>query len=135
MEPARANASGTILVVDDNADVRTVVVAQLRSLGFAVVEAGDAIAALKIINDGEPIDLLFTDVVMPGGMTGLELGRQAQTIRSGLKVLYTSGFVEASLQGSEQLAVSQGNMLSKPYRLRELAKKVKSILLPETASD
>ena len=135
MEPARMNASGTILVVDDNADVRMVVVTQLRSLGFVVVEAGDVIAALKIIKGSQPIDLLFTDVVMPGGMTGLELGRQAQTIRSGLKVLYTSGFVEAPLQDSEQFVVAQSSMLSKPYRLRELARKVKSILLPETASD
>jgi CheY-like chemotaxis protein len=135
MEPARTNASGTILVVDDNADVRMVVVTQLRSLGFAVVEAGDAIAALKIIKGGQPIDLLFTDVVMPGGMTGLELGRQAQIIRNGLKVLYTSGFVDAPLQDSKQLAVAQANMLSKPYRLRELASKVKSMLLTETASD
>lgn len=135
MEPARTNASGTILVVDDNADVRMVVVTQLRSLGFVVIEAGDAIAALKIIKGSQPIDLLFTDVIMPGGMTGLELGRLAQTIRNGLKVLYTSGFVEAPSQDSEQLTMAQGNMLSKPYRLRELARKVKSILLPETASD
>ena len=135
MEPARTNASGTILVVDDNADVRMVVVTQLRSLGFVVIEAGDAIAALKIIKGSQPIDLLFTDVIMPGGMTGLELGRQAQTIRNGLKVLYTSGFVDPPLQDNEQLTVAQGNMLSKPYRLRELARKVKSILLPETASD
>ena len=104
MEPVRTSASGTILVVDDNADVRTVVAAQLHSLGFSVVEAEDAIAALKILNGSQPIDLLFTDVVMPGGMTGLELGRQAQMIRRGLKVLYTSGFVEAPLRDSEQIA-------------------------------
>jgi len=135
MEPVRTSASGTILVVDDNTDVRTVVVAQLHSLGFSVVEAGDAVAALKILKGSQPIDLLFTDVIMPGGMTGLELGRHAQTIRSGLKVLYTSGFVEAPLQNSEQLAAAQGNMLTKPYRLKELARKVKGILLSETASD
>jgi CheY-like chemotaxis protein len=135
MEPTGTRASGTILVVDDNVDVRTVVVAQLHSLGFSFVEAGDASAALKILNGNQPIDLLFTDVVMPGGMTGLELGRQAQTIRKGLKVLYTSGFVDAPLQGSTQLAASQSNMLSKPYRLKELANKVERILLAETASD
>ena len=135
MEPIRTNASGTILVVDDNVDVRTVVVAQLHSLGFLVVEAGDASAALKILNGNQPIDLLFTDVVMPGGMTGLELGRQAQTIRRGLKVLYTSGFVEAPLQSNDQLVAAHGNMLTKPYRLKELANKVKRILLSETASD
>lgn len=135
MEPTGTRTSGTILVVDDNADVRTVVVAQLHSLGFSVVEAGDARSALTILNGSQTIDLLFTDVVMPGGMTGLELGHQAQTIRRGLKVLYTSGFVEPPLQSSEHLAASHGNMLTKPYRLRELADKVKSVLLAETASD
>ena len=135
MQPIGARAPSTILVVDDNADVRAVVVAQLNSLGFSVVEAGDARSALKILNGTQRIDLLFTDVVMPGGMTGLELGRQAQAIRRGLKVLYTSGFVEAPLQSSEQLAVTHDNMLTKPYRLKELANKVNGILLSKKASD
>lgn len=124
-----ATVTGTILVVEDNADVRAVVVAQLRGLGYSVIEAEDAASAINFMKAGQPVDLLFTDVVMPGGVTGLDLGRQAQEIYPGLPVLYTSGFAEASLRNNAQFSAVHDNLLTKPYRLNELARKVKEILL------
>jgi PAS domain S-box-containing protein len=127
-DSAHVAASGTILVVEDNADVRTVVVAQLRGLGYSVIEAEDAAAAINFLKAKQPVDLMFTDVVMPGGVTGLDLGKLAGEINPGLKVLYTSGFAEASLRNTAQFAAVRDNLLTKPYRLSELSKKVREIL-------
>jgi two-component system cell cycle sensor histidine kinase/response regulator CckA len=130
-EPSSEPPAATILVVEDNPDVRKVAVAQLGSLGYGTVEAEDAASALTVLRSNQPIDLLFTDVVMPGGVTGLELGRQAQEIRPDLAVLYTSGFAAASLQDETQFAMIRNNLVTKPYRLRDLAKKVREILAAE----
>jgi PAS domain S-box-containing protein len=129
VEPDNIAVTGTILVVEDNAEVRTVVVTQLRGLGYSVIEAEDAASAINFLKAGQPIDLMFTDVVMPGGVTGLDLGRQANEIRSGLPVLYTSGFAEASLRNNAQFTAARDNLLTKPYRLSELAKKVREMIL------
>ncbi|MFZ5790002.1 MAG: PAS domain S-box protein [Pseudomonadota bacterium] len=117
----------TILVVEDNAEVRDVTVRQLTELGYRVVEANDGPSALGILRQGRPIDLLFTDMVMPGGMTGADLAREAQSLRPGLKVLLTSGFAEASVQGGLPSG-GKRNLLSKPYRKRDLARRVGEIL-------
>src|SRR5262249_26330037 len=76
--PDRRDDGGVILAVDDNAEVRTAVVNQLRELGYSVREADNAHAALAILDSGERIDLLFTDVVMPGGVNGKELASRAR---------------------------------------------------------
>jgi two-component system, cell cycle sensor histidine kinase and response regulator CckA len=124
--------TAVILVVDDNPDVRRVAVAQLASLGYATIEAEDAASALQLLGN-RPIDLLFTDVILPGGATGLELGRQARTLCPGLAVLYTSGFAETSLQDHVQFENARDNLISKPYRLRELASKVSAVLAARSA--
>lgn len=120
--------AAVILVVEDNPDVRKVAVAQLASLGYATIEAEDAASALVILGGDRPIDLLFTDVVLPGA-TGLELGREARALRPGLMVLYTSGFADTSLQDNAQFEAVRDNLIAKPYRLRDLASKVKEVLL------
>jgi PAS domain S-box-containing protein len=117
----------TILAVDDNLAVRTTVVAQLRALGYYVIEADGGSAALKALDGPQPIDLLFTDVVMPGGLQGPELAARAREMRPGLKVLFTSGF--PGTEPSAAVTLEEGDeLLSKPYRRKDLAKAVHRIL-------
>jgi PAS domain S-box-containing protein len=114
-----------ILAVDDNPGVRATVRGQLAELGYRVEIANDGEAALRKIEAGMHLDLLFTDVVMPG-MNGKELARRAQQLRPDLKVLFTSGFPGTSLTGVD---LEPGDaLLSKPYRKRDLAKKIREIL-------
>jgi PAS domain S-box-containing protein len=118
----------TILVVEDDPDVRTFVVAQLRDLGYRVIEAGDGPQAEALLDDGgQPIDLLLTDVIMPGGMTGRTLAERARQRRPQLKTLFTSGYTENSIvhQGKLDPGV---NFLSKPFRRQDLALKVREVL-------
>lgn len=118
----------TILVVEDNSDVRLTVAKQLVDLGYTVVEAGNARAALAILkNPDVKIDLLFTDLIMPGGMNGDELARAAAAARPGLKVLFTSGYPGSALRDGDRLADGE-HLLSKPYRKQELARKLAEIL-------
>ena len=81
--------------------MRRVSVRRLKELGYAVIEADSGPAALLVLDRGEPIDVLFTDIVMPGGMTGLDLAQEARKRRPQLKVLVTSGYAEpAVVKGS-----------------------------------
>jgi PAS domain S-box-containing protein len=114
-----------ILVVEDNDAIRQVVLIQLAKLGYKALEANGPAPALKLIDAGEPIDLLFTDVVMPGGMSGLDLAREASARRPGLKVLFTSGFPGALMAGRELPADA---VLGKPYRAQQLARKIRAAL-------
>lgn len=125
-----ADVTATILVVEDDPDVRKVATAQLGSLGYAVIEARDAASALDVLRSDRIIDMLFTDVMMPGDLSGLDLGREAQKVRPGLAVLYTSGFTETSLQDQDpgQIADIRDRLIPKPYRLRDLARKVGEVL-------
>lgn len=117
----------TILVVDDNAAVRATAVAQLTSLGYYVIEAEGGPEALRILQGPEAVDLLFTDIVMPGGMTGRELAARVRAIRPGLNVLFTSGFAGAE-QHKAQSPDHDGELLAKPYRRKELAKAIRKAL-------
>jgi CheY-like chemotaxis protein len=116
-----------ILAVDDDPAVRTTVVLQLERLGYAVLQADGAQAALQIIASPARIDLLFTDVVMPGGPNGKELAILARRLRPGLPVLFTSGFPGAS-QDDEIHFDAHDVLLSKPYRSRDLARAVREML-------
>jgi PAS domain S-box-containing protein len=126
-EMARARAGERILAVEDNPDVRRVVVAQLTELGYAVIEAANGEAAIGILGRGEPIDVLFTDVVMPGGMTGYDLARAARTLRPDLKVLLTSGFPKTTTEDGRRPG-EFSHLLIKPYRRAELAAKIRAVL-------
>jgi PAS domain S-box-containing protein len=118
--------SEVILAVDDDDDVRRAVVVQLRALGYQVVEAASASAALKILDGGQKVDLLFTDIVMPG-MNGKELAVQARAMRPALKVLFTSGFPGGSSGTASELDTGDA-LLSKPYRREHLAKAIHQAL-------
>jgi signal transduction histidine kinase/CheY-like chemotaxis protein len=125
-QPAPAG-SETILVVEDDESVRRFVVVALERLGYRVLPAGDAREALEILAAHPEVDLLFTDVVIPGGTSGRQLGETARAQRPGLKVLYTSGYTRNSMvhQGKLDATVA---FLAKPYRRDELAAKVRSVL-------
>jgi PAS domain S-box-containing protein len=125
--PQPAVLGEVVLVVDDNRDVRATVVGQLRSFGYRILEADGAAAALETIDSGAHIDLMLTDVVMPGPMNGKELGKMARIRRPNLKVMFTSGFPGTFHNKDTDLDVG-GVLLSKPYRKDDLAKAVRDLL-------
>jgi signal transduction histidine kinase len=125
---ARLAGNGeSVLVVEDNEDVRLLVTRHLGELGYRVLLAGNASEALKVVEGPEKLDLLFTDIVMPGKLTCEALVKRALEVRPKLAVLLTSGFSEAAIQGS-LLANNQNALLSKPYRKQDLARKVREVL-------
>ncbi|MCZ7599686.1 MAG: ATP-binding protein [Gammaproteobacteria bacterium] len=105
----------TILVAEDDTDVREVVVAQLKDLGYRVITAADGEAALNVLRSGDDVDLLFTDLTMPGGLSGTELVQAARSLRPGLKALLTSGFALAGSTGRDP-EYERLPLLVKPYR-------------------
>jgi len=119
--------SETILVVEDNDLLRTHVEQQLQSLGYRVLTAQTSGEALQTLYREPDIDLLFTDVMMPGGMNGAQLAQAATQFRPHLKVLYTSGYTENAIvhQGRLDPGVT---LLQKPYRLQDLARLVRRVL-------
>jgi PAS domain S-box-containing protein len=110
----------SILVVEDDSLVRDYVVAQLRSLGYSTFTAKNATEALAIIDDATKLDLLFTDVIMPGSMNGRQLADEAVKRRPSLKVLYTSGYTENAIVHHGRLDPGV-LLLAKPYRKSDLA--------------
>ena len=123
----RKGGGETILVVEDNPDVRRLVLRQLRDLGYAVIEAANGPQALQILDGDAAIDLLFTDVVMPGGMTGRQLAEAAKGRRPNLRTLFTSGYTEDSILRLGKLDPGV-RLLSKPYRKHELATRIREAL-------
>ena len=117
----------TILVVEDNEGVRDTVVAMLVELGYRVLKAKDAAGALNVLESGVPIDLLFTDVVMPGAMRGPDLARRAKLRIPTLGVLFTSGYTEDAMVHGGRLDPGV-ELLSKPYSNEALARKVRQVL-------
>ncbi len=122
-----AGGDETILVVEDDAGVRAAVVDILSDLGYAVLKAESAEQGLAVISSGARVDLLFTDVVMPGPLNTREFARRAQELRPGLKVLYTSGYTQNAIVHNGRLD-DDAHLLSKPYRKDDLARKVRSLL-------
>jgi len=124
---ALATGAESILVVEDDPYVRTFAVQQLRRLGYKVTEASDGPSALHEISRSGAPDLLFTDVIMPGGMTGRQLAERVGQVASGTKVLYTSGYTENSIVHHGRLDPGV-HLLQKPYKSDKLAKKVREVL-------
>lgn len=124
---AQATGSEHVLVVEDDDLVRQNVLHQLADLGYRVTGAENGAKALDILKSHESIDLLFTDVVMPGGINGRQLAEAAAQLRPGLKILFTSGYTENAIvhQGRLDRGVQ---LLSKPYRREELAAKIRKVL-------
>jgi signal transduction histidine kinase/DNA-binding response OmpR family regulator len=121
----------TILVVEDDPAVQRTVVEMLGSLGYRVLKADNANAALVIVQSGMPIDLLFTDVVMPGPLRSPELARQAKAHLPGLAVLFTSGYTQNAIVHGGRLDPGV-ELLSKPYGRDQLARKVRHLLANRT---
>ena len=127
LAPQAEGGAETIFVVEDDNLVRTFVTAQLQSLGYKTVAAGDSKAALQLIEAGQAFDLLFTDVVIPGGMSGRELADEIARRRPGVKVLYTSGYTDNAIVHHGKL--DDGVMLlTKPYRRNQLAEMIRKAL-------
>ena len=128
-EPAAA-AGELILVVEDNATVRKSVVRQLEKLGYRTLEAEDGQGALALLDRDPRIDLLFSDVVMPGGMSGRQLAAAVRRRRPDVKILLTSGFPDKARDA--RASERKEPVLGKPYRQRDLALKLREILQTET---
>ncbi|AXA91116.1 response regulator [Massilia sp. YMA4] len=124
--PLRGGAE-TILVVEDDADVRAAVADQLAALGYHVLTAPDAHAAWRLLQDGARPALLFTDVVMPGPLSSPELARRATKLLPGLAVLFTSGYTQNAIVHGGRLDAGV-ELLSKPYRRDQLAARVRGML-------
>ncbi|MGE7205697.1 PAS domain-containing protein [Sphingomonas sp. NPDC019816] len=117
----------TVLVVEDDAEVRATVVELLSDLGYRVLKAVDAQSALNVIESGIPIDMLFTDVVMPGTLKSPELARKARERLPEIAVLFTSGYTENSIVHGGRLDKGV-ELLSKPYTREALARKFRHVL-------
>jgi PAS domain S-box-containing protein len=120
-------ATCTVLLAEDDPFVRSYAITCLESLGYNVVTAVDGREALAHLHRGEKVDLLFTDLVMPGGISGWELAEQAVKILPELKVLMTSGYPLETLatRGHRRM---NGNILNKPYRKADLARRLREVL-------
>jgi signal transduction histidine kinase/DNA-binding response OmpR family regulator len=121
--------SECVLVVEDDEDVRYAVCDMLTDFGYTILKAENAEQALVILNSGVAIDLLFTDVVMPGPISTREMARRARELHPNLAVLYTSGYTQNAIVHNGKLD-DDVFLLSKPYRRDELARKVRSLLDP-----
>jgi CheY-like chemotaxis protein len=116
-----------ILVLEDDVLVRETAVRQLSALGYTVIEAGNGVDALRILDETPDIDLLFSDVVMPGGLTGPDVAKVALARRPALKILFVSGYTDNAMadQGWHDTEML---LLQKPYRRADLAAKVRKAL-------
>ena len=122
-----AAAEETILVVEDDDDVRTYSVEILRELGYRVIEAHDGPSALRLLERQSRVDLLFTDVVLPGGMTGAQVAARARSVKPDLKVLFTTGYAHNAIVHNGRL--DQGvQLITKPFSMSDLATRVRDVL-------
>jgi PAS domain S-box-containing protein len=110
-----ADLAGTVLVVDDESDILEVAVIYLAEMGLTALRAKDGASALKMIAQHGEIDLIVTDIVMPGGMYGAELVQKARALRPALKVIYSSGF-PAEVLAKRTMPLMEGPLLRKPYQ-------------------
>jgi CheY-like chemotaxis protein len=114
------------LVAEDDERVRRITVARLIGLGYGVIEAENGAKALAQLKGKNAIDLLFTDMVMPGEMNGADLAQEAIKVRPGIKVVFTSGYAEPDLMRRGGLATA--HWLKKPHSAIELARKLREAL-------
>jgi len=125
--PSPKQQQRTILVVDDDDSVRKLVVNQISSLGFRVIETATPAKALEFIESDETIDLLFSDIVMPGSIDGLELAKLAHDRRPQLQILLTTGYPDLKLQRSGSDDFQRWEILKKPYRRADLKSKLQTM--------
>ncbi len=116
-----------VLVVEDDTDLRATTVLNLQQLGYRVLEASSGPAALRVLEESAHIDMLFTDVIMPGGMLGPELAERARAFKPGIQVLLTTGYLGDS-ELNRAGPIAQDMLLAKPYRNEQLALKIRYML-------
>ena len=119
--------SETILIVEDNPSLRPVVKGLLEGLGYKTIEAETGAQALAILDAKTGIDLVLTDIGLPGGMTGFQLGERLQARTPPVKVLYTTGYAKSVPENFSEYE-AKIHLLRKPYRRQELAQKVRETL-------
>ena len=124
---AAAGPGGTVLVVDDEPSLRLLAAEALREQGCTALEAADAAAALEILRGGTAIDLLVTDIGMPGGMNGRDLALAARELRGRLRVLFITGYPEAALEGVA-LSGPDTQLLTKPFTMEVLTGRIRHMV-------
>jgi CheY-like chemotaxis protein len=123
----RADGGETVLLVDDEPLIRMIATEQLEELGYLVLEAGDGPAAMKILNSDRIINLLITDVGLPGGMNGRQLADAARVSRPELQVLFITGYAENAVLNHGHL--DQGmHVMTKPFEMETFARRVKDLV-------
>jgi DNA-binding response OmpR family regulator len=137
--PAHASSSEigfgeTIVVVDDEDNVRMLIAETLAGSSYKVIEAADAASALKVLQAEGPVDVMITDVGLPGGLNGRQLADAGRMIRKGLKVLFTTGYAENAVIRDGQLEPGM-EVLIKPFAMNTLAAKVREMLERGPRSD
>ena len=125
VQPAR---KPKVLVVEDQEAVRAVACGFLEDFGYDVIEAGDGFQALAQLQENDDIDLMFTDVVMPGGMNGFDLAQAAQSLKPNLKIVHTSGYPKGAMVHQDEPRFKNGFIIMKPYRREELQKIIRDAL-------
>ncbi len=125
-----ADARGVILVVEDNDSMREHSVTALEELGYRVLQAADGAQALRALDEHPEIELLFTDIGLPGGMNGRELAAAAQARRPEIKMLFTTGYTRDAIAGDERLDATV-RLIAKPFTYDELAGGVRDLLADE----
>jgi len=129
-EPAlvpQARDGETVLVIDDEPTVRMLVVDILEGLGYGAIEAGDGVAGLKILDSDTRVDLLITDVGLPGGMNGRQVAEAARTRRPGLKILFITGYAENAVLSHGHLAPGM-HVLTKPFSMDVMSERISDLL-------
>jgi PAS domain S-box-containing protein len=126
----RAEAGETVLIVDDEPTVRMLVTEVLEELGYAAIEAGDGASGLAVLRSEARIDLVITDVGLPGGMNGRQLADTARQLRPALKVLFITGYAENAVAANGQLEPGM-HVLTKPFAMEALASRIKAIIADE----
>jgi CheY-like chemotaxis protein len=131
--PADASIPGqgeTVLIVDDEPTLRMLMSDVLNELGYTAIEASDAVAAIKVLQSNVRVDLLITDVGLPGGMNGRQVADAGRITRPQMKVLFVTGYAENAAVGNGHLAPGM-QILTKPFAMEALASRIKAILSPE----
>jgi PAS domain S-box-containing protein len=126
-EASRASAGETVLIVDDEPTVRMLVTEVLAELGYAAIEAADGASGLKVLQSNVRIDLLVSDVGLPGGLNGRQMADAARATRPGLKVLFITGYAENAAVGDGRLEAGM-HVLTKPFAMQTLARRIRSII-------
>src|SRR3954469_11188454 len=117
----------TILVVDDTAEVLDLTSSVLEEAGYGVLRCGGSREAMAILSDGHDIDLLLTDIMMPGGIDGFELARRAREVRPSLSVAYITGYAQTLPEDARDVF---GPILRKPYHRQDFARQIDDLLGP-----